>query len=307
MKKIGQFIQHFWHWIFIILCLIIIGGSFYSEHLDQVKQQHEAREVSSGQISNQQLHENGILILCYHRVVNNHTFSSRFALTLSNNDQLHEYSMPVDKLAYQIHYLKDHGVRIIPISTAVKLIKENKPLKHKYVVLTFDDVDSTLTSNVYPLFKKLGNIPYTAFIVTSNTGRYDNGTRLATWKQLHKVLKSPNVTIGVHTNNMHYLIDNKPALKYARNYPRFKKDYQKSEKIIKKKIGHRTPYFAYPYGEGTKREQKYLADHDMVTFSLDNGIVTPGYDLRQPLPRTMVDEHSWNNVIKKWVNASVEN
>ena len=119
------------------------------------------------------------------------------------------------------------------MATAIKLIRANKPLKHKYVVFTFDDVDSTLTSNVYPLFKKLGNIPYTAFIVTSNTGRYDNGTRLATWHQLRKVLRNPDVTIGVHTNNMHYLIDNKPALKYARNYSKFKIDYRKSEQIIK--------------------------------------------------------------------------
>lgn len=211
--------------------------------------------------------------------------------------------MPVDKLAYQVRYLKKHGVRIISMEKAIQLVKANKPLKHKYVVFTFDDVDSTLSSNVYPLFKKLGNIPYTAFIVTSNTGRYDNGTRLATWRQLQKVLRSPNVTIGVHTNNMHYLIDNKPALKYARNYSKFKKDYQKSERIIKKKTGHYTPYFAYPYGEGTNREQRYLVNHGMVTFSLDNGIVTPGYDLSQPLPRTMVDEHSWNDVIKKWVNT----
>lgn len=307
MKKIKRFFQHFWHWIFIILCLAIISGSYYLEHQDQIKQQHTAREVSNGRLSNQQLHENGILVLCYHRVVNSRTFSDQFALALSNNDQLHEYSMPIDKLTYQIHYLKDHGVRIIPMKTAIRLVKEDKPLKHKYIVLTFDDVDATLISNVYPLFKKLGNIPYTAFIVTSNTGRYDNGTRLATWKQLHKILKNPNVTIGVHTNNMHYLINNKPVLKYARNYPRFKKDYQKSEEIIKDKTGHKTPYFAYPYGEGTNREQRYLADHGMITFSLDNGIVTPGYDLTQPLPRTMVDNHSWNDVIKKWVNTDATN
>lgn len=307
MKKVKQFFQRTWHWIFIVLCLIVIGISCYSEYHAQIQQEHVEREVSNGKLSNQQLHENGILVLCYHRVVNSHLFANKFALALSNNDQLHEYSMPIDKLTYQICYLRKHGVRIISMATAIKLIKANKPLKHKYVVLTFDDVDATLASNVYPLFKKLGNIPYTIFIVTSNTGRYDNGTRLATWRQLRKVLRSPNVTIGVHTNNMHYLIDNKPALKYARNYLRFKKDYQKSEKIIKVKTGHQTPYFAYPYGEGTNREQRYLVDHGMITFSLDNGIVTPGYDLSQPLPRTMVDDHSWKEVIQKWVNTNATN
>ena len=146
--------------------------------------------------------------------------------------------MPVNKLRYQIEYLKKHHVRIIPVATAVELIKQNRPLKHKYVVLTFDDVDETLSTNACPVLKKLGNIPYTVFIVTSNTVRYDNGTRFATWHQLRNVLHSSNATIGVHTNNMHYLVKNKPVLKYARNYNRFKKDYQNSEKIIPKHIGH---------------------------------------------------------------------
>ena len=307
MKKIKSFFQRSWHWIFIILCLIVIVISGYTEYKDYLQQQHVDREVSSGKLSNQQLHENGILVLCYHRVVNNRLFADHFALALSNNDQLHEYSMPVNKLRYQIEYLKKHHVRIIPVATAVELIKQNRPLKHKYIVLTFDDVDETLSTNACPVLKKLGNIPYTVFIVTSNTGRYDNGTRFATWHQLRNVLHSSNATIGVHTNNMHYLVKNKPVLKYARNYNRFKKDYQKSEKIIKKHIGHKTPYFAYPYGEGTQREQKYLVDHGMITFSLDNEIVTPGYDLNQPLPRTMVDDHSWNDVIKKWVDISATN
>ena len=307
MDKVKRFFQHTWHWIFITLCLIIIGISCYLEYQAEVQQQHVDREVSDGKLSDQQLHENGILVLCYHRVVNSRLFADNFALALSNNDQLHEYSMPVSKLRYQIHYLRKHGVRIISMETAIRLIKTDQPLKHKYVVLTFDDVDETLTSNVYPLFKKLGNIPYTVFVVTSNTGRYDNGTRLATCRQLHKVLGNSNVTIGVHTNNMHYLVNNKPVLKYAKNYNQFRKDYQKSEEIIKKKTGHYTPYFAYPYGEGTNREQRYLVDHGMIIFSLDNGIVTQRYDLSQPLPRTMVDNHSWKNVIKKWVNTDPSN
>lgn len=55
------------------------------------------------------------------------------------------------------------------------------------------------------------------------------------------------------------------------------------------------------------KEQTVSSDHGMITFSLDNGIVTPGYDLSQPLPRTMVDDHSWKEVIQKWVNTNATN
>ena len=307
MKKNKQLIQSIWHILFITGCIVIIFIIGVIEYQGKIHQQNITREISNGQLNSKQLHQNGILILCYHRISNSNTWTNKFALDLSNNEQIHEYSTSKKVLAYQIKYLKQHKVKIISLPYAIHLIKNRQKLDHKYVVLTFDDVDKTLTTNVYPLLKKMGNIPYTVFIVTSNTGRYDNGTILATWPELAKVLHDSNVTIGVHTNNMHYLVDNKPVLMYKSNYSEFIKDYHQSEKIIKKHIGHTTPYFAYPYGEGTQAEQNYLAAHGMITFSLDTSIVTSNQDLSQPLPRTMVDKHSWKNIVKKWVNTNAKN
>ncbi|MGX5377019.1 polysaccharide deacetylase family protein [Ligilactobacillus sp. LYQ135] len=302
MKKISNFFKRSWHFIFVVVCISIVVFIGISEHDAKIKQANVQKEISNGKLSKNELNKDGILVLCYHRVSeSNKTLSARLTLNLSNNEQLHEYTASKQTLEKQILYLKKNNVKIISMEKAIQLVKKGKPMKHKYVVFTFDDVDRTIVDNVDPLFKKLGDIPYTIFIVTQNTGRYDNGTKLATWDELHQVLKNSNVTIGVHTNKMHYLINNKPALKYANNYNEFVKDYKKSQQIIQKHTGHKTPYFAYPYGEGTAKEQKYLAKQGMYTFSLDNGIITQDQDLTQPLPRTMVDKETWNDVVKKWV------
>lgn len=127
MNKIKQFFQRSWHWIFILICILIIGITGYSEYQAKIEQQHVDCEVSSGKIPKQQLHQNGVLFLCYHRVVKNQLFSDKFALAVSNNDQLHEYSVPVSELDSQIRYLKKYGVRIISMQKAIQLIKADKP------------------------------------------------------------------------------------------------------------------------------------------------------------------------------------
>lgn len=302
LQKIKYIFERYWHLIFILFCLIIIICTGVSEYNLHVNYEQAQKEISSGNLTKRELHKNGILVLCYHRVSqSNKNFSTRLALDLSNNEQLHEYTVTKNQLKNQIKFFQKNHVRIISIQKAIQLIKSNKKLTHKYVVFTFDDVDRTILDNVDPLFKEMGDLPYTVFIVTGNTGRYDNGTELATWKELKKIIHNSNVTLGVHTNNMHYLSNNKPVLLYKKNYNKFVRDYKKSEKVIKKHTGKTSPYFAYPYGAGTPREQRYLAKHGMYTFSLQNGIIVSGQDLSQPLPRTMIDPKSWKNVVVKWV------
>lgn len=304
LQKIKMFFQKSWHVIFVLICISIVIFMGISEYKAKEAQIHVQKEISSGKLSQQELHSNGILVLCYHRVsYSNKDLSTKIALDLSNNEQLHEYTVSKGQLKRQVEYLQKHDVRIISVQKAISLIRSNQPLKHKYVVFTFDDVDRTVVDNVKPLFHEMGNLPFTVFVVTGNTGRYDNGTELATWKVLKEIIGQKNVTLGVHTNDMHYLSGNTPALKVKGNYHKFVKDYYKSEKVFKEHIGHKTPFFAYPYGEGTPREQRFLAQHGMYTFSLQNGVIQQGQDLSQPLPRTMIDSKAWNQIVKKWVEA----
>lgn len=303
-KAITRLIKRYWHTVFIAICFALVAVIGYQEYQAFVEQQTVQREVSIGHLTNREIHSNGILVLCYHRVARQSLFRT-ITLTLSNNDQIHDYSVTQQQLTRQLLFLKRHRVRIISMNEAIKLAKQSKPLRHKYVTLTFDDVDATLPENATPVLNRLGHLPYLAFIVTGNTGRYDNGTRLATWPQLKKMQNKSNVMFGVHTYNMHRLRDNKPLLMYAKNYRWFTKDYWQSEQALKKHVGYKSQYFAYPYGEGTNKEQQYFVRHGMITFSLTNAIIEPGQDLTQPLPRTMIDGDAWQKIVRPWVLGKV--
>lgn len=68
------------------------------------------------------LHQNGIMIICYHRVLQNDDFD-KTAENISNNTQLHEYQVSTHTLMNNVRYFQKHGVKIISLNEAFDLIK----------------------------------------------------------------------------------------------------------------------------------------------------------------------------------------
>lgn len=300
MNRIWNLTKKYWHQIFILLSILLILSMAFLEMNNKQQQSQQQQEMSSGKLIKTNANRNGILVLCYHRILAGNGVGEKLALTISNNEQLKEYSVTANQLEHQINYLRKHKVNIISLPTAVNLVKKRIPINHKYVVITFDDIDTTVYENAYPVLKRLG-VPFTNFIITGNTNRYDNGTKLASWSQIKSMSHDKNANFGIHTNNMHYLVENKPMLSYEENYPQFKKDYNKSEKQLKNHLGYTSHYFAYPYGSGTLSEQNFFASHKIISFSLEIGIINSQQNLQTPLPRTMVDSNSWKSVVENWV------
>lgn len=300
MNQLWALIKKFWHQIFILLSIGFILLMAVIEINDKQQQAHQQQEMSSGKLVKTSANRNGILVLCYHRILAGDGTGEKLALTISNNEQLKEYSVTANQLSHQINYLRKKHVQIISLPQAIQLIRQKTPLKHKYVVFTFDDIDTTIYANAWPVLKRL-KVPFTNFIITGNTNRYDNGTKLASWSQIETMGKSRQINFGIHTNNMHYLVENRPMLSYEENYPQFTKDFNKSEKLLKQHLGYQSRYFAYPYGSGTLSEQKFFANHQIISFSLEIGIINSQQNLATPLPRTMVDQNSWKNVVENWV------
>lgn len=294
-----KWIKKCWHFIFIFLCLCVSASIVTRSFIHKAEETAIKREVSQGSIPKDEYKKNGILILCYHRILKEDYTMDKIATKITNNAQFHEYAVFDQEFKKQILYLKKHNVKIISMDEAINLIKSGEPLQHQYVVLTFDDFDQSVYYNARPIIEKY-KLPYTLFIVTNNMERYDNGTQLTSWAQIRNLYDDGLSTIGVHTNNMHYLINNKPALLKKGNYKAFTKDYQRAMKKIEYHLNVIPKYYAYPYGAFTPKEQRYLVKHGMVTFSLETQIIQAGYPLNQPLPRTMVDVNSWKN-IRKWV------
>lgn len=288
-----------WHFIFIFICLVCAIFVSAYQYQKAAVSNHIQREISKGHLDKSSLHHNGILILCYHRVLRNDNFD-QLAEDVSNNAQLHEYQISTKTLLYEINYLQKHHVKIISLPEAINLVTTKSTLHHQYAVLTFDDFDNTVAENVNPLLSKR-HIPYTVFVITGTTGRYDGGTALTTWSQIKTMSHNPDVTFGLHTNNMHYLVNNKGVLTLSANYHTFQKDYHTSQKVLYAHLHRYGHFFAYPYGEYNDKVQSFLVHEGIITFSLVNSILTPDTDLTQPVGRTMISNNTWHEVVQKWV------
>ena len=292
-------IEKIWHKLFIFI-IIIAGASvvFFTYH-KSIQQNKQQRDISKGTLRMSERRKNGIMVLCYHRITKQN-ISNDTVKALTNNSQIHEYSIGQSKFEYQIQYLKKHHVQFISADQMVDLIKKGQPLHHQYVVLTFDDFDQTVYDNGLPFLNK-NKIPFTVFTVTGTTGDYNGGTKLVSWDQIRKMSSNHLVTVGLHTNNLHYLVHNKSAVTVPGKFNRFKKDYKQSQKMMIRNLGRKSSFFAYPYGDSNQQIQNYLVKNGIVTFSLNIGVITEKSDLTNSLPRVMIDNKTWQKVVLLWL------
>lgn len=250
--------------------------------------------------------KNGILVFCYHRILKDN-FGVNVSRTLSTNSQLHDFNVPANEFKDQMKFLHDHHIKVVSSAEMVKMTNSKKPIRGKYAVLTFDDIDRTTIDNAIPTMKKY-KFPFTTFIITGNTGRYREGTQLATWNQIQGARQEAGnlMTVGLHTNNMHYLTSSLiPIFNLPHNYHRFTSDFAKSRVVLKKHTGIYGEEFAYPYGGGTDRISNFLRhQHLGWVGTLDSGVVyNHGNGKHSDLiytPRMIINNNSWPS-IHKWL------
>lgn len=187
--------------------------------------------------------KDGIMVFCYHRILNDNDPMVKSIEALTPNNQLHVYNVNVSAFKKQMQFLHRHHIKVISTAQMISMLKNNQQVHGKYVVLTFDDIDRTMAENAAPIMKHYG-YPFTASIITGSTGQYIGGEQLATWPQIMRLHRSEGskMELGVHTNNMHYLVKGTPAFNLKRNYTQFTRDYATSQKVMKQKTVKRRPF-----------------------------------------------------------------
>lgn len=290
--------------IIIILISVLVIKQYQKEKINEEKYVKTEKIYNSyGKFSNQLP---GIMVLCYHRITPSNSLTL-YAQKKSFNSQLHAFNVPEKDFKAQMKYLHDQHVKVISIEKMYELLHSNQPLKDKYVVLTFDDIDHTIINNAIPTVEKY-HFPYTVFITTGKTHQYVEGSFMASWSDINKLNKSSLCTIGLHTNNAHYQENGNPRL-LTMSLPEFKKDYQESIKALDKHL-HTKPknlFFASPYGAITQEESAYLDEQTNVKaiFSLQNDINTHVTQYNQ-YGRIVVTPKNFKN-IKNWLKISKNN
>ena len=103
------------------------------------------------------------------------------------------------KFEKQMQFLKKHHYKVIPFEELINIMRNNKPLPRKAVVLTFDDGYLDNYTSGLSILKK-NNFPAIIFISAEKIGL----TGYMDLSQIKELLKN-NISIGSHTLSHKYL------------------------------------------------------------------------------------------------------
>ena len=145
----------------------------------------------------------------------------------------------------QMSYLKNHGYQVISFDALVSAIKNQKPVEHKMVVITFDDGYVNNYTNAYPILKEF-NYPAIFFMISDLVGK----PGYMTWEQLGEISRN-GLSIGSHTRWHAYLPDASEETQID--------EIEGSKRILEQGLGGKIHYFSYPSGGFTENVKKLVA------------------------------------------------
>jgi peptidoglycan/xylan/chitin deacetylase (PgdA/CDA1 family) len=174
-------------------------------------------------------------ILMYHRinVVTPSTPAESRGLTVH----------PAD-FARQMRWLKRQGYRTITQRELFEALVCGRRLGPRPIMITFDDGYRDNFFKASPVLARLG-MRATAYVVSGRISGRDPS--FLTWPLLH-ALEKRGIEIGSHTvehRDMTSLSDAEML-----------EDLRRSRRLLERKLGHRVPWLAYPFGAHDERVQR---------------------------------------------------
>lgn len=247
------------------------------------------------------LKENGCIVLNYHRIQKKNKISNIMSIFVHNNNTKY-YSVSLENFEKQMQYLHDNN---IPVFSEKELLTrlETKTIPKYCATITFDDVDSTVYENAFPVLKKF-NFPFSVYQIIGHTGEYFKGYHLSSWEELKEMRDSGLASIGLHTYDMHYIDpqENKPPFLLDGNGEWFEEDLTKSIDEYRDNMGEEPFSFAYPFGMGLPHLDKILAKKNIkLRYSLYPGVISQTFDfqnIEDELPRFLVTNDNFDMVEK---------
>ena len=152
----------------------------------------------------------------------------------------------------------------------------NKVSKKKKILLTIDDAFSSFYEKAWPILKKK-RIPFILFVSTETVGKKG----YMSWEEIVEISKENFVMIGNHSHSHEYLI------KYE--FEDFKKDINKSIKILRENLDYNINFFSYPFGEYNLEQKNYISKKFDYAFGQHSGVIDLNKN-RYELPRFPINE-----------------
>ncbi|MEW8955732.1 polysaccharide deacetylase family protein [Clostridium sp.] len=219
---------------------------------------------------------NNFTVLMYHEIIKKEDFkegnNSRLLVGNGYNDILpqplfvflHEFEM-------QMKYLYENNYSIITLKDVIDFYYNNKPLKEKSVLITFDDMYKSSFIYAYSILKKY-NFSAVGFVVLDwifeRAEEYDPLRSVCVSKEELQSMRDV-FTYANHTKTLHKRENGITDLQKA-DKDTFIEDIRKCEEFIEEK-----KVFAYPFGIFKEEIVDWLQEESfLLGFTTEPGINT---------------------------------
>jgi peptidoglycan/xylan/chitin deacetylase (PgdA/CDA1 family) len=175
---------------------------------------------------------------------------------------------PANQFERAMARLAENGYRTLRLSDAAEMLRFNRPMPPRSIVITFDDGDLSAYERAWPVLRQY-NMTATIFVLPAQTHFMQRP--LVSWPQIQEMNRA-GIDIGAHTLTH-------PDLKTLSD-DRIESEVRCSKVAIEEILGPGTvSCFAYPYGRYDSRSRRIASQHFACSCSDALGLVGRRPDL----------------------------
>lgn len=178
-------------------------------------------------------------------------------------------SLSPEKFVEHLELFESLNLKVVPLSTIVNAIKQNQPVDHEWLALTFDDGFRSVYDNALPELTKR-KLPFTVFVNPENV---KPSKLYMDWPQL-KELTEKGGELANHTLAHENLVQDGLTLTQIRD------NIVAAEQQILDQTGQSHRMVAYPFGEYNDDIKAILKSLNMVGFAQHSGAIDQHSDLQ---------------------------
>ncbi|HIJ79290.1 MAG: polysaccharide deacetylase family protein [Desulfobulbaceae bacterium] len=198
----------------------------------------------------------------------------------------------MDEFGKQMQFLADNGYTVIPLTSLVSLLKDQKKLPAKAAVITIDDGYQSIYTKAWPVLKSFG-YPFTVFLYVEGVER--RFKNYLNWEQI-KEMQEEGVDFQDHSYSHHRMADWPQGLTENEYRQWIRADLVSSVNVLRERLGKRPQYFAIPYGEYNSivMEEAKAIGYEAI-FTQDPGTVSSDTDICL-IPREPILGNEWSTM-----------
>ena len=169
-----------------------------------------------------------------------------------------------------IQWIKENDFQVVSLPKLIEKLQNKKQLNHsKVVALSFDDANSSVCENAWPILKR-HQLPFTLFISTEAVEK--NYQAQCSWSALKEMYESGLMTPANHSHQ-HLNMVSHSLLKKPDWQTLMRQEVLQAQELIQQRVGQASMLFAYPFGEYNIALAQLITELGFTGFGQQSGAI----------------------------------